>query len=118
MAQIEELTNTMSSPFMNPVHTINNAAVCVMSLLLGRMDSVDTITLSVMAGLDTDCNGATVGSIVGAASGRRGMRNDLAHRLNDTVKPNLIGFAEITMTELAHRTAAQWHRVDGYHSGR
>ena len=118
MVEIETLSNAMSAPVMNPVHTINNAAICVMSLLKGRMDTVDAITLSVMAGLDTDCNGATVGSVVGAATGMSGMRMDLATRLHDTIRPNLIGFTEVTMADLARRTAVQWHRVDDYHATR
>lgn len=54
---------------------------------------------------DTRRNGATVGSITGAATGRAKHRDDLAGRLNDTVKPAMVGFQEVTMTELAQRTA-------------
>ena len=115
MTSIEDLCNSMSPPVMNGIHTINNATLCVMALIFGRMDTLDAVTLSVMAGLDTDCNGATVGSVVGAAAGRVAFRNDLADRLHDTIRPNLIGFADITMTALAQRTAAQWHRVDAWH---
>src|SRR5262245_14389798 len=56
---------------MSPVHTINNALVCVLSLFYGTMGTRDSICISVMCGHDTDCNGATVGSIVGASAGRR-----------------------------------------------
>lgn len=114
MGEIESLTNAMSPPVMNAIHTINNAALCVMALVFGRMDSVDAVTTAVMSGLDTDCNGATVGSIVGAAAGRTALRSDLAGRLNDTVRPNLVGFPEVSMRDIALRAAAQWHRVDDY----
>lgn len=114
MGEIESLTNAMSPPVMNAIHTINNAALCVMALVFGRMDSVDAVTTAVMGGLDTDCNGATVGSIVGAAAGRTALRSDLAGRLNDTVRPNLVGFPEVSMRDIALRAAAQWHRVDDY----
>ena len=114
MGEIESATNAMSPPVMNAIHTINNAALCVMALVFGRMDSVDAVTTAVMGGLDTDCNGATVGSIVGAASGRTALRGDLAGRLNDTIRPNLIGFPEVSMREIAERAAIQWHRVDDY----
>jgi ADP-ribosylglycohydrolase len=103
---------------MSGVHTINNALICIMALFYGRMDTVESTTISVMAGLDTDCNGATVGSIVGASAGKSRFKNDLAGRLNDTIKPNLIDFQVVTMTELAHRTARQWHRVSEYHGSR
>ena len=114
MEQLETLTNLLSPPIMSPVHTINNAALCVLAMMYARIDSVNTITTAVMAGLDTDCNGATIGSIVGAAIGRRAFRGDLADRLNDTIRPNLIGFQEVTMLDLASRTAAQWNRVRTY----
>jgi hypothetical protein len=57
-----------------------------------------------MAALDTDCNGATVGSIVGACRGRKAYGGSLAGPLNDTIKPLFFGFQEITMAELAQRT--------------
>ena len=105
-------------PEMSPVHTINNALICVLSLIYGRMDTRLTTTIAVMAGLDTDCNGATVGSIVGAASGRAHFDAAFAAPLNDRVKPSMIGFSDTTMRELAERHLAVWKRVDAYHSER
>ncbi|NUO47822.1 MAG: ADP-ribosylglycohydrolase family protein [Polyangiaceae bacterium] len=96
---------------MSAVHTINNAVICVLSLLYGRMHTTGAITTAVMCGHDTDCNGATVGSVVGAASGRRAFDDALAPRLNDTIRPNVIGFQEVTMKELAERTLRQFRRV-------
>jgi ADP-ribosylglycohydrolase len=114
MEQVEAICNAHSKGLMSAVHTINNAAICVVSLIYGRMDTVNAVTISVMAGLDTDCNGATVGSIVGAAAGKKRFKDDLAGRLNDTIKPNMIGFQEVTMADLAKRTAVQWRRCDAY----
>ncbi|MEI8244122.1 MAG: ADP-ribosylglycohydrolase family protein, partial [bacterium] len=85
--------------------------LCIVALVYGRMDTVETPAVAVMCGLDTDCNGASVGSIVGAASGRATFKDDLAGRLNDTIKPQMIGFQEVRMRDLAARTAVQWHRV-------
>ena len=101
-------------PEMSPVHTINNALICVISLFYGKMDTTATIATSVMCALDTDCNGATVGSIVGAAAGKQRFRPELAARLNDTIKPNIIGFQEVRMAELAKRTYTQWLRVEAW----
>ncbi len=101
-------------PDMNAVHTINNALICVMSLFYGRMDTVQTLAISVMGALDTDCNGATVGSIVGAAAGRSRFRMDLAGRLNDTVKPNITGYQQTTFTELAGQIHEAWLKTDAY----
>lgn len=97
-------------PKMHVVHTINNALICVMALFYGKMDTRDTQAIAVMGALDTDCNGATVGSIVGAAAGARAFRGDLATALNDTIKPNMLGFQEVKMKDLAQRTAVQWKR--------
>jgi hypothetical protein len=96
---------------MSPVHTINNAVLCVLSLFYGSMEPDPSICTAVMCGMDTDCNGATVGSIVGAAAGRRAFGGSLADRLNDTIKPAVIGFTDVTMRELAERTLAQFRRV-------
>lgn len=98
---------------MNTVHTINNALIVVMSLYYGKMDPERSICISVMGGMDTDCNGATVGSIVGAARGRSGFSGTMAGRLNDTIKPLVFGFQEIKMEELARRTMAVWKKIKG-----
>lgn len=91
---------------MSAVHTVNNALVVVMSLFYGRMAPDRSICVSVMGALDTDCNGATTGSIVGAAAGRKNFGGKLAAPLNDTIKPLVFGFQTITMRELAERTLA------------
>ncbi len=96
---------------MHAVHTINNALICIISMYYGRLDTTQTPAISVMCGLDTDCNGATVGSIVGAIAGRKNFGGKLADKLNDSVQPNMLGFREVTMTELANRTVAVWHQV-------
>lgn len=101
-------------PDMHVVHTINNALICIVALFYGRMDTMQTQAIAVMGGMDTDCNGATVGSIVGAAAGRSRFRDDLAGRLNDTIRPSMIGFEEVRMRALAERTAKQWQRTGDY----
>ncbi|MFO0614668.1 MAG: ADP-ribosylglycohydrolase family protein [Polyangiaceae bacterium] len=103
---------------MSPVHTINNALVCVLSLFYGREDPDRAITTAVMCGHDTDCNGATVGSIAGAQRGRAAFGGALAERLADTIRPSVIGFEVVSMRRLAERTLAQWKRVDAWHRAR
>ena len=97
---------------MSPVHTVNNALIVAMSLIYGEMDAEKSISISVMAGLDTDCNGATVGSITGAAAGKAKFGGAMQDRLNDTIKPLVFGFQEVTMAELADRHLAVWKRVN------
>jgi len=93
---------------MPAVHTVNNALICAMSIYYGKMDPHQSVSIAVMAGLDTDCNGATVGSITGAACGIRDFHSKYADALNDTIKPLVFGFQEITMAELAKRSYTVW----------
>ncbi len=103
---------------MSSVHTINNALVCVLALLSYAMAADATVCGAVACGHDTDCNGATVGSIAGAARGHRRLESTLAGRLNDTIKPAMIGFESVTMRDLAARTLAQFRRVEAYERAR
>ena len=96
---------------LHGVHTVNNALVVIGSLIFGRNDFHQSICRSVEGGWDTDCNGATCGSIVGAAAGAAGIQSGLVAPLNDTIKPMVIGFQEITMAELAERTLKIHHAV-------
>ena len=51
-------------------HTISNALIVVCTLLYGECDYSKSICMAVEAGFDTDCNGATVGSILGMRGGK------------------------------------------------
>ena len=50
-------------------HTIPNAEICALALLHGKGDYGKSICLAVQVGYDTDCNGATVGSVLGMRNG-------------------------------------------------
>ena len=67
-ANAEELYKKLWDRFrgLSAVHTNNNAAVCVSALIMGKGDFVRSVGIAVGAGWDTDCNGATVGSFLGA----------------------------------------------------
>ena len=88
----------------NCVHTINNAAVIAAALLLADGDYEKAITFAVLCGLDTDCNGATVGSIMGAFLGE--VPEKWAAPLHDTMYAEVPGFDPITFTECARRCLA------------
>ncbi|MEG2118621.1 MAG: ADP-ribosylglycohydrolase family protein, partial [Clostridia bacterium] len=66
------------------VHAINNSAICVGAILYADGDFKKAVTLSVAAGMDTDCNGATVGSFMGALVGGKNIPSELKDPLNDT----------------------------------
>ena len=55
------------------VHTVSNAELVAAALLWGNGDYSKTIGLAVQCGFDTDCNGATAGSIVGMMVGCDGI---------------------------------------------
>lgn len=97
----------------HPVHTNNNAALCVMALLLSGGDFHRGITLAVMGGWDTDCNGATVGSIVGAVCGGRRVPGHWSARLNDTLKSQVVDYHPIAISECARRSVAIARRIAG-----
>lgn len=84
-------------------HSIPNAAIVIMSLLKGEGDFTRTLGISVMAGMDTDCNGATAGSIMGCALGTRGIPEHWTKPLNDTMRTTLAGMPELRISEVAKR---------------
>lgn len=88
----------------HPVHTINNAVVVLLGLLYGEGDFGRTICLSVMGGLDTDCNGATAGSVIGGILGASHIPSEWTEPLHDTLDSVLVGFGENKISDLANRT--------------
>jgi len=88
----------------HPVHTINNAAIVLIGLIYGGGDYGKSISTSVMGGLDTDCNGATVGSILGAILGAKALPHKWIAPLKDRIESFVIGYNESRISELADRT--------------
>jgi len=86
------------------VHTINNAALVLLGLLYGEGDFERSITISVMGGWDTDCNGATVGSILGVMLGAEKIPKKWTAPLNDRVESFVIGYNNSRISDLAKRT--------------
>lgn len=87
------------------VHTLNNAGVVLQALLYAEGDFTRSICLAVMGGWDTDCNGATAGSIMGAMLGGAALPESWVDPLNDTIHTGLAGFGETRISDLAERTA-------------
>ena len=88
----------------HPVHTINNAVIVLMGCLHADGDLGKAICISVMCGLDTDCNGATAGSLMGALLGRSGVANNWVAPLNDELHSALEGMNVSSISDLAERT--------------
>lgn len=96
----------------HPVHTNNNAALVVAALVLGGQDLDKVITIAVMGGWDTDCNGATAGSIAGAMLGASALPQKWIAPLNDTLNSLLIGYHPIAISECARRSVAIARKVE------
>lgn len=86
------------------VHTINNAAVVALGLLWGSDDFTTSVGLTVMSGLDTDSNGATVGSVAGILTGVRGLPSHFVTPIDDRVRSALFGCDDLRISQLARRT--------------
>ncbi|MDF2723830.1 MAG: crystallin, partial [Paenibacillus sp.] len=88
----------------HPVHTNNNAALVAASIIFAKGDFETAIATSVLGGWDTDCNGATVGSIMGAALGASQLPASWIQPLNDTLYADMTDFHPIAISECATRT--------------
>jgi len=88
------------------IHTIPNTCSIILGLLYGHGDLHRTICLAVMGGWDTDCTGATSGSIVGAMRGAAALPADWIDPLNDRLESIVSGFHDSRISDLARRTLA------------
>lgn len=82
-------------------HTISNAQIVTLGLLWGGCDFERSICRAVQAGFDTDCNGATVGSIVGMMLGAEKLPEKWVGPLNDTLSTGLAGYGKVRISDLA-----------------
>ncbi|MBR2926636.1 MAG: ADP-ribosylglycohydrolase family protein [Clostridia bacterium] len=85
-------------------HTNSNAMIVVASLLYGGGDFGKSICMAVETGFDTDCNGATVGSILGMANGIRSIPECWTKPFNDTLHTGLYGFETVRISDRIART--------------
>jgi ADP-ribosylglycohydrolase len=88
------------------VHTINNAAVVLMGLLHSGGDYEKAISIAVMGGWDTDCNGATAGSVMGTILGSKALPARWIAPLRDRISSIVVGFTDMRISVLAKRTRA------------
>ena len=88
----------------NAVHTIPNAMIVAASLLWGEGDYAKTVGYSVMAAMDTDCNGATVGSVIGMMTGASNIPSHFTDPICNTLCTDIVGNARVNITDMAERT--------------
>jgi ADP-ribosylglycohydrolase len=94
------------------VHAVNNAALVTAALLWGDHDFTKTIGLAVQGGWDTDCTGATAGSVFGAMHGTDGLPPHWIDPLHDLIRSSIMGYDRSSPSDLADRTL----RVVGSHA--
>ncbi|MCX5642883.1 MAG: ADP-ribosylglycohydrolase family protein [Candidatus Omnitrophica bacterium] len=82
-------------------HTISNAQVVALGLLWGGGDFEKSICRAVQACFDTDCNGATVGSIVGMMLGAKELPAKWVKPLNDKIETGISGYHQAAISGLA-----------------
>jgi ADP-ribosylglycohydrolase len=85
-------------------HTVPNAMIVVMALLYGNTDFGRSLCLAVQAAFDTDCNGATVGSVVGIMNGAKSIPKQWYEPYNMTLSSSIIGYPVVSVEELTRKT--------------
>jgi ADP-ribosylglycohydrolase len=90
----------------NWIHAYPNAAAEVVALWFGEADFDETMRLVCMCGQDVDCNAAQIGTAVGAMRGGAAIGERWSAPLGDVIKTYLRGMRELSLRELARRTAA------------
>jgi ADP-ribosylglycohydrolase len=94
-------------------HTISNAMVVVIGLLWGEGDYGKSICRSVQPCFDTDCNGATVGSIMGVLLGAKNLPGRWIEPMHDTLHTGVAGYNVVRISDMAKETLRQIERVQG-----
>jgi len=87
-------------------HTNSNAMIVAASLLYGNGDYGKSICMSVETGFDTDCNGATVGSILGMANGINSIPEYWTKPINDTLHTSIFGVGTVKISDRVKMTMA------------
>ena len=85
-------------------YTNSNAMVVVMALLFGEKNFGKTICLSVQAAFDTDCNGATAGSVIGIMLGAEKIDSYWPQAFYYRVKTSVEGYETVSVDELVEKT--------------
>ncbi len=85
-------------------HTNSNAMVVATALLYGKGDYEKSICMAVQAGFDTDCNGATVGSILGMALGEQKIPEIWKSQIHDTLYTTIFEKGKLKISECAELT--------------
>lgn len=84
-------------------HTIPNAQI-VVSALLWAGDFGDAVCKAAAVGFDTDCNGATAGSIMGLFLGKDRIDPKWYEPFNDTLQTDIAGYNNMKISDMIKET--------------
>ena len=85
-------------------HTLSNAQIVALGLLWGENDYEKSVSWAVTAGIDTDCNGATVASVMGMLLGADRMPAKWVEPLNDHLDTGISGYQYVAISDMARLT--------------
>ena len=85
-------------------HTISNAMIVVASLLYGEGNFSRSICMAVETGFDTDCNGATVGSILGMANGKETISEAWSAPISNKLHTSIFGVGTVYISDCVEKT--------------
>ena len=87
--------------------------IVAVGLLYGDNDFGKTICRAVQPCFDTDCNGATTGSILGAIHGRKALPAIWTDVLNDTLHTGVAGYNVVKLADITQDSLKVIERVLG-----
>ena len=85
-------------------HTISNAMIVTAALLFGNGDFGKSICMAVQPAFDTDCNGATVGSIIGMRNGISAIGEEWTKPVDDTLHTSIFGVGTVKISDMIEKT--------------
>lgn len=85
-------------------HTISNAMIVTAALLYGEGDFGKSVCIAVGMAFDTDCNGATVGSVLGMRNGIDGIDEYWKAPVNGKIHTSVFGVGTVDIAQAAEKT--------------
>ena len=74
------------------------------ALLYGNKDFGKSICIAVQTGFDTDCNGATVGSVVGMINGISKIGKKWTEPIGGVLDTSIFGVGKVNIEEMVDKT--------------
>ena len=93
-------------------HTIPNAMIVAAALLYGEGSYTRSVCMAVENAFDTDCNGATVGSVLGMAYGDVCIGEEWTKPIGDRLHTTLFDVGTVSIRECAQKTLLHIRQKD------